>query len=277
MDTSQALSEPEHADEFQEIFYESLGIKIFAGLNTPRAKLVENIRTNIKRGLPQVWPHQPQDTVCCVVAGGPSLADSLDDIRTRQADGAMVVALANTAHYLMAHGIRPNSVVLLDAKPNPQWIVPELKCTYFVASQCDPVMFDALQGMKYVYIWHAINNREEFDSVFEGYDQWVPIQGGNTMGLRTLRLLDVLGYHRFELFGMDGCLIDGCHHVYPQPMADKDRSTGIEVNGRRFEVTAWMIQQAIEFLKVVKMFGQKWEMVVHGDGLLAHMVKSAGE
>ena len=38
----------------------------------------------------------------------------------------------------------------------------------------------------------------------------------------------------------------------------------------------WMIQQAMEFMRTVKIFGQDWRMRVHGNGLIAHMVRTGG-
>ena len=272
METSQESNE----NEFQKIVYEKLGLTIYAALNTPKEKIVENITANVQRGLPQAWPHAEQDTPIALCAGGPSLVDTLDEIRGIQEAGGKVVALANTAHFLVENGITPNCHVLLDAHPNPEWIVPDLNCTYLIASQCDPSTFDAVADRDHVHIWHAINNEKELEVVGQHYDKWVPIQGGNTISLRAFNLFSTLGFHVFEVFGMDGCFLDDRHHVYEQPDADDIKTTYMDCNGRRFKVTGWMIQQAMEFMRTVKIFGQDWRMRVHGNGLIAHMVRTGG-
>lgn len=260
-------------DEFQEIKYPHLGLTIHAKLNRPKAEIQENIRINCQRNLPQIWPHKEQDTVLAIVGGGPSLTDTLDELREAKERGCKVVALAGTAKYLVDHGITPNAHVLLDSRIGGIDFVTDTDCTYFVASQVDPRVFDALEGRK-VYIYHAINHIDDHTIIKDYVDAWVPVQGGNTIGLRALRLFQILGYYRFELFGYDSCNLDGRHHAYKQPAADDLQTTMMECNGKKFCVTAYQLQQSMEFMKMVKVFGQEWEIVSHGDGLISHMIRS---
>lgn len=259
----------------QEIKYPGLGLTIHAGLNREPEEIRENIRINCARGLPQIWAHAEQDTALAICAGGPTLTDTLEDLRAVKAQGGKIVSLANTAHFLLAHGIRPDAHVLLDSRPNNVTFLTGIDCQYFVASQCDPSVFEALAD-KRVLLWHAINNPEEAQLIGEQYDAWMPVQGGNTIALRSLRLFQILGYHRFELFGFDSCNIEGRHHAYPQEAADDMEETVMECSGRRFRVTAWQIQQCMEFMTMTKTFGEGWEIRVHGDGLIAHMISVAG-
>lgn len=256
--------------------YPELGITIEGRLNTDFEKLKDNIDINIARGHEQVWPHQEQDTVLAIVGGGPSLLDTIDELKEAVNMGAKVVALANAAHVLVENGIKPSAHVLLDAKPNnANFIVDDLNCKYFVASQCDPVVFDKLEILKRkIYIWHAINNAEEFQATNDYYDKWIPIQGGPTIMLRALRLFSVLGYHRFDIFGFDSCVMEGKHHAYDQEAADGENAVKIGCNGKDFDVRAVDIQQAMEFLKTVKNFGQNWKVRVRGNGLIEHMIRT---
>lgn len=263
------------SSDLQEITYPHLGIKIMAGLNRPRDEMQENIRINCQRGLPEVWPHAEQETTIALVGGGPSLEETLDELREVQEDGGKVVALAGAAKFLLSHGITPNAHVLLDSRIGNVDFVTDAECTYFVASQCDPKVFDALKDRK-VYIFHAINDPSDNDVIKAHVEKWVPIQGGNTIGLRALRLFQILGYHRFELFGYDSCNLKGKHHAYKQVGADDLRVTNIQCNGKTFEMSAYQIQQVMEFMKMVKIFGQDWEIVSHGDGIISHMIRSTG-
>ena len=265
------------SNDWQEINYPGLGIQIRARLNVESAELENNIRLNCQKGLPQVWPHAVQETPVCIVAGGPSLLDTLDEIREEQKNGAKVIALANTAKLLIKHRIRPNAHVFLDARfGNRSFIVPELDCTYFVASQCDPYIVDQLEG-KRIYLWHAMNSQKEREIIEEFYEQWVPIQGGNTIALRAIRLFQVLGYKTFHLFGMDSCNKDGEHHAYEQPAADDMDTKVIALNGRSFTVTAWQIQQAMEFMQMTNTLWQNIDIQAHGDGLIQHMIKEGSK
>ena len=273
--TNQASLPDSNSQTFE---YKDLGITINARLNTDLDQLRHNVSTNIKRGHEQVWPHKEQDTIIALVGGGPTLLDTLDELKESQKNGARVVALANTAHVLMENGIKPSACVLLDGRPNNvNFIVDELDCPYFVASQCDTGVFDKLEALnRKIYIWHAVNNDDEFETIHEQYDKWVPIQGGPTIMLRGFRLFAILGYHRFDVFGFDSCAIDDLHHAYEQPIADEENTVKIGCNGKEFQVRAVDIQQAMEFMKVVKVFGQNWQMRVHGDGLIEHLIRTGG-
>jgi len=264
------------ASNRQTYEYKDIGITIEGQLNTDPEKLRSNIATNIRRDHEQVWPHQEQETIVAIVGGGPSLVKHLDTLREAQKEGAKVVALANTAHLLVQHNIRPSAHILLDGKPNnANFIVDDLDCKYFVASQCDTSVFDKLEALgRKVYIWHAVNNDQEFKEIHDHYGKWVPIQGGPTIMLRALRLFSVLGYYKFDLYGFDSCVIDGQHHAYEQESANDENAVKIGCNGKEFSVRAVDIQQAMEFIKTVKHFGQNWKLRVHGDGLIEHMIRT---
>ena len=268
-------------DEWQTIKYPGLGIEIRAALNRPMREITDNVRINCKRGLPQVWPCEPKTKdgdlntqVLAICAGGPSLAESIDKIKESKRNGAKVVALAGAAKYLIKNGVVPTAHVLLDSRVGNVGFISDIDCQYFVASQCDPAVFDALKDRR-VMIWHAINGDKDVEAIEESYEKWVPVAGGNTIALRSLRLFQILGYHRFELFGFDSCILNGKHHAYKQEAADETETKDIMFNKKKFTVTAWQIQQAMEFQKMVKTFGQDWEIICHGDGLIAEMIKGA--
>jgi Protein of unknown function DUF115 len=257
--------------------YESIGLTLECVLNTDEAKIRENITANLKRFHSRVWPHKAQETPVVICAGGPSLLDSIEEIREKQINGAKVIALANTAHVLVKHGIRPNAHVLLDAKPrNAEFILPNVETTYFIASQCCPEVFDKAEATgNRILMYHAVNNDEEFQCIKDVEEMWVPVQGGSTITMRAIRLFTLLGYMNFETYGWDSCLRDGRHHAYEQPDADKQRVFKFEVEGKLFKVTPWMISQAFELINFVKMFCMNININVHGDGLIAHIIKQA--
>lgn len=270
----------------QELEYLNGKVKIYATLNTDQDKLRENIEINIKRIDPstgkrheQVWAWKEQETVVALVGGGPSLLKTIDEIKESQENGSKVVALANTAHVLTENGIKPSAHVFVDAKPNnANFIVDDLDIPYFVASQCDPSVFDKLESLgRKIYIWHAVNDDSEFEIIHDNYEKWIPIQGGPTIMLRAMRLFDVLGYHKFDVFGFDSCLMEGEHHAYDQENADGDKAIKVGLNGRDFDVTGQFMSQAMEFMKIVKVFGQNWKMRVHGDGLINHLIRTGAQ
>lgn len=255
--------------------YESIGLTLECVLNTDESKIRENITENLKLSCPRIWPHKVQETPVVICAGGPSLLDGIEEIRQKQIDGAKVIACANTAHVLKKHGIRYSAHVLLDAKPrNAEFIIPDTETTFFIASQCNPEVFRKAEGTgNKIYMYHAVNNDEEFQCIKDVEEMWVPVQGGSTITMRTIRLFTLLGYKNFDIYGWDSCLRDGRHHAYEQPDADKQRVFKFEVDGRMFKVSPWMLGQAFEFVNFIKMFCMNINLSVNGDGLIAHIIK----
>ena len=265
-------------DQSWEVDYPALGIKLHCLLNTDEEKIKENIRQNLKRGHEEIWPCLEQDTEVCICAGGPSLKEHFKDIKRIQENGGKVVALANTAHLLVDAGIVPNAHVLLDAKPrNAKFVLP-IKTTFFIASQCDPKVFEEAEktGNK-IYLWHGVNNDEEFGVIHEQEKPWIPVQAGSTLTVRAIRLFNILGYKNFHVFGFDSCYMGDEHHAYEQPDADKHKKMKLEFEGKIFTVSPWMIAQFMEFQKFVQNFGMGINMKVYGEGLISRLIERGGK
>lgn len=275
-----------------DVEYKSLGLKLKCALNVEEDKIRENIAHALSLGLPEIWPSQPKDKdgneneqELLICAGGPSLLDSFEEIADLQRTGAKVVALANTAGFLLREGITPDAHVLLDAKPrNATFIQKDLDCWHFISSQCDPSVFEAAKD-KRVMLYHAVNNDDEFDVIKDHYDAiesddprekaWIPVQGGSTITMRAIRLFTLLGYKNFHTFGFDSCLRDKKHHAYEQPDADKHKVFKFDFEGTTYHVSPWMLAQFMEFQNFVKLFGMNINLNVHGDGLIADFIHKA--
>jgi hypothetical protein len=97
--------------------------------------------------------------------------------------------------------------------------------------------------------------------------------------LRAFSLLRMLGFYRFEVYGFDSCLRDDEHHAYAQPENASDTKNLVRVScgDRVFRCKPWMASQAQEFIDLIRFIGDEIELVVHGDGLIAHIIKTAAE
>jgi hypothetical protein len=87
----------------------------------------------------------------------------------------------------------------------------------------------------------------------------------------------MLGYQRFHLFGCDSCVSAEAHHAYPQPENDGAPIFPTLVGGRKFGCTAWQIAQAQEFMNLIRVMGDMFELEVHGDGLLKWILDHGAE
>lgn len=253
--------------------------KIKIGLNVSDQIIIENTERSIKRGLPQVQQHMPNPKRLVLVCGGPSLEDGIDLLKKYKQEGRPIVAFNNTHEYLQDNGIVPNGCVILDAREHNARFVknPIPSCHYFLASQVHPAVYDALIGYN-VKIFHAISIPRE-RAILEDYymGHFYHVNGGSTVVLRGLSLFSLLGYFRFEIFGFDSCYMDGKHHPYKQKENDNADLLKVEVGGESFTCAMWMYSQAKDFVEMVSHIGQDWEMRIHGDGMISHIIKTAAK
>ena len=155
--------------------------------NVEDEKLFANVRHAIGLNLPVANFVEPHGHTAVVVGGGPSLADTLDALRLRYRSGYHVYALNGAAQWLVANGIVPYGFLMLDARPFNRRFVEGLPdgIRYFIASQCDTSVFEALRG-KDVTVWHQ--NYEGKSGITLTCDAAL-IGIGTVVGVRGLSLL----------------------------------------------------------------------------------------
>ena len=245
-----------------------------------------NTRYCLKHNIPTLNWYQPNNKVLTLVAGGPSLNDSEGEIRASMKRGNGLVCVNNVAKWLMERKLWPGAQVLLDARevnlsmPEPNIKIAPVK--YFVASQCHIGMFKLLQN-KPVWLWHGGTVKYCRDEVDKAYREagrvgaYPVISSGSTVVLASLWLFYTLGYRAIELFGFDSCLGQGDHHAYIQSQNDGCATFTQYINGRAFKVHPWMAAQFDDFMRFSKHMAKDLDLVVHGDGMVAHALRSTAE
>lgn len=234
--------------------------------NTESNKLQENCRASIALGLEQIIQLPAHGGSVCIVGGGPSLKHHIEHIRMRQQSGQQIWALNGSAKLLNEHGIIPDGLWIVDARPENADFAKAPAGRKFISSQCAPETFDAA-GWD-ASIWHDAN-----------CGAWLPegvtlIGGGTTVGMKAIAGAYVLGYRLIHLFGYDSSLEEGAHHAYPQLLNDADLIVDAWCDGRKFRAAPWMAQQANDFEALASELAQMdCEIHVHGDGLLPHLAK----
>lgn len=245
-------------------------------LNTPVETMLANADFNLSRDLPMFLPHGEGDEVC-IVGGGPSLPSVLPSLRMRYQRGAKIWALNGAHDWLMDHAIIPDAMILLDARPEMAQFVARAsrKPVYFVAAQCDPAVFDALDGRK-VAMW--VGYAPGIDTIAASADKpVVVIGGGNTVGLKALCMAVLCKFRSVHLYGFDSCY-SVSHHAYPQPLNDGEQTVEIEAFGRKFTCSNWMIKQAEDFQNdYINALSAGVKVTVHGDGLIPHLARHIKE
>jgi len=254
--------------------------EIIAGVNHEPEFTRGNIRNNIELGVEQIVPYETQwDAVVALAGGGVSLGDQFELLWKKYKSGMPVITVNGSYKYCMDQGLRPAGMVMLDPREfNNRFVDPiHDDCKYFIASQCDPSVFEKLKG-KNVYMWHCNSSEEETVSILnkkygEAHKDYFPILGGSTVMLRSIHLLRMLGFPKFEIFGFDSCIM-GEHHAYDQPENDDEEVITLVVGDKSFQCTIAQYHQAKEFVEMVSVTGAHYEMIVHGGGLIAYLIEN---
>ena len=249
--------------------------EIICHINEDKDKIRDNIRKNIQRGLPQVQPYETQwEKIVCLALGGPTLKETFPNLLEKRHDGIPVITVNGSYKYCIDNGLEPSAMVMLDSREfNNRFVKPLRKdCKYFISSQCHPSVFDMLEGYQ-VWIWHVAGD-ENYDLLQKQYgEEYFPVMGGATIALRAVHLLRMLGFHKFEMFGFDSCVI-GEHHAYEQPENDDEGVIDVTVSGKEFRCTAAHYHQAKEFVDMISKTGEHYDLAIHGNGLISHIIKN---
>lgn len=242
--------------------------------NTEDAGLFSNVSAALKLGLPEVELYKPTSQPAVICGGGPSLADTLVNIRALKAQGARIFALNNTAKFLTEHGIRPDCQIIVD--PRPQDVVFIEKAwsdELLLSSQCHPAMFAQAREIGYpVRVWHP--GMKGIDEIVTSGPQ-VFIGGGMTVGLSGACVVCALGHREIHLFGYDSSHRRDHSHAYAQPMNAGEEMVVCAADNQVFECSMAMAAQANDFKGVADgLIREGCSIHVHGEGLLPTLWRS---
>lgn len=90
---------------------------------------------------------------------------------------------------------------------------PDKRATYLVASKCHPAVFEKLEGCN-VVLWHVSD-----EATWSILAPFRPVLSWVSITLCTFELMARLGWRSFDVWGWDGCFIDGLDHAHPQAHA----------------------------------------------------------
>jgi len=251
-------------------------------LNVTPDIILENIAANIQKQLPQHVQHEEQGQQhLAVVGGGWSLEEPevFEELRELYFRGVKLVALNGSANWLMERNLKPAIHIVMDARPAnfPFIEKPIPGCKYFLASQCHPTLVDACIDRN-VRLFHVISSDSEKErEILDNYynKRWLQVPGAGTVGIVSIMLLRMIGFKFQHLFGIDSCYSPkGTHHAYPQALNDDEGWATFWCAGRAFRCSAWQASQVHTFQQVIKHHGPLLQLEIHGDGLLAHVLRT---
>lgn len=244
--------------------------------NTENNIILGNIDSACKRDLPWFKLRPEHDGRVCIVGGGPSLSDSLDELKTLQEMGNKIWALNGAFGWMADRGLIADAQVLCDARPENAEFVdePMLGVTHFIASQCHPTVFDMLEGYDVVVYHNLTPGAHEFLQEYPTEKETNLFSGGTTVGMKAMALARNAGFKTMLLYGMDGCYVDGKGHAYEQSLNDDERVLNVVCGDREFKAAAWMISQVNDFqVLAAELMEEGCTICVAGNGLLAHVAR----
>jgi uncharacterized Rossmann fold enzyme len=237
-----------------------------------------NIAKSRKRLLPGVerlpeWRLKP----IAIVGGGPSLADTIDELRVFDS----VMAAGSCHDYLVSKHINLKWCILTDPDPvMAQYLkMVSRRTRYLVASCCADEVFDALDGYD-VAVWNCY--APDHPDVWQKGD--ILVHGGCTVGTRAIYMAMNFGFRDIHLFGFDSCIReeDGAHHAYDfatsaEQLGDVTRIFLEDHTSKGYLAAGYMIAQIAEVIHIFKEFNGLINLTVHGEGPLADYAKWLGK
>ena len=245
--------------------------------NTLPSVILGNVELSCKRQLSWFdFNEQSNEESICIVGGAPSLEDSFPQLKARHQNGAQVWSMNGTYDWLVERGIVPDGHVMLDARPENVRFVqhPRKETQYYIASQCDPCVFDALEGHR-VDLVH-VNTEGVYEYLESEKSRPVHLLGGfTTAGMLALVLAKLKGYRHIYLFGMDSSYAEDKHHAYKQESNDGENVITATIHEKKYKAAPWMCQQVRDFQDLARKFAQEDVVIeVCGPGLLHAMAKA---
>lgn len=236
----------------------------------------EYVRQNCKLDVPRLGTDRadgPDEVL--IVGGGPSLRDNLHHIRNHKSRGHPIWA-ANGAHdYLIENDIIPDVMLNLDSGEEHIKVLqkPHKDVIYFVASQCHPNVFEALEGYN-IRMWHNYNKGTPA-LLKELGEEGNIFAGGCSVCLKSVNIAAAMKHKVIHLYGVDSSYgkDDEEDHAYVSEF-DEAPTEIFTVNAgeKAFRARGWMIQQSQDFqvqYNQCKSFGIK--LTAHGEGLIPHL------
>lgn len=215
-----------------------------------------------RRILPRLYPLPKRQDRLSVVCYGPTIEETWREIKKP------ILTVSGAHNFLIGRGVVPDWHMDCDPRPHKLRFIkpPHKDVTYLMASCCDPRSWEILKDHK-VYIWHMHNGPETAEWV-KVNDPWgMLVGGGSTAGLRALQVGGLLGFNKFDIYGMDGNYVDGKFRAGESKAPPQQlKSIKLEGSQRTFQTTDLMLNAAVEYLYTVEHY--PIECQLHGDGMI---------
>lgn len=249
-----------------------------------------NIRSTMLRCLPTVTPLKPHKNTMVLVCSGPSLMETMDELRKETGD---IWTVSGAHSLLIENGIIPKAHVESDPKPivAQRLGAPHKAVSYFLASSCDRALFNLLHGHE-VFTFHVTASAAESQLIASMDRKAFTIDGGTNVGMSALGLGSCIGYRDFVIYGLD-CSFKASDevinwdptkelpddirerinfHARLQP-DERQQTIRVRVGDRPFITSPQMLQCVQDFVNIRLWGGHTFRL--RGDGFLKNFIVHA--
>ena len=228
--------------------------------------------------LPELKPHTGK---MAIVGAGPSAPQFLNEIKEFKKDESDNLMSVNATHaWLIDKGMPPRIHVISEHDVENVEVSlggpPHKEVYYYLASTCHENIFRQLEGYRRV-LWHPFMPLQGYQHAVARYFHGeFMVGGGYSTFFRSMTVAIVLGFRRFDLFGLDSSF-EASSHMDGYQIADREpRITvwGADPTGKelkKFTTQGGLAFQASEFLEFCKFNQSALKIKVHGDGLLRYV------
>lgn len=212
---SELLSVTEESGKFEDI-------KAMKGGPIPKEEVLKNIRQSTQFKTPIFLKKEARSGSMIFVAGGPTLNEYINALKTRKEAGDFIVTSNNTHDFLIDNEIIPDICVVIDPKEIVKNYIkkPTKRVKYVIGTCCNPnVMKNLLDvGMEVEKMLVAYGFSDGADlklqrELYPGYAGNNFLVGGTMMGLRAMPFATLLGFSKIEYYGFDSCFNSNPHLI----------------------------------------------------------------
>lgn len=247
----------------------------FPGLKyaVPEEQRIAYMREAAKHGFGRLYAQKMDlSKRISLVCYGPTLKDTLARIPKDQP----IMSCSGAHDVLIAAGRVPTWHVDCDPRKHKAQFVRNAHpgVHYLMASNCHPQTWEYLRGQR-VSLWHMHNGTATVDWIAQNDPGSVVVEVGSTVGLRAMHVAGVMGFARFDIFGMDACFKGEEFRAGPSNAPPQKIVWMQTPDGRKWKTTNLMANSIMEFVRGRAVFG--FEASIYGDSLLAAVCQWARE
>jgi hypothetical protein len=190
-----------------------------------KGEQLQHIADNAANLKTWIGSYQAHEQVALFVSAGPTLEKYLDEIKERQAKGAVVFTVKHAFPTLKRAGITPDWTVILDPRPvdgkSTHGVIrsdlfadagPEDKVLFATMTHPSVRMHLESKGAQ-LFGWHA-HTQATLAAKPASFDRGMVVMGGTCSATRIPMLAFVMGFRRFEFYGYD--------FFYPEDVKQED-------------------------------------------------------